>query len=94
MKTIKEIDIEELNIMKSYQKTIIVDVRETEEFEIFNIGGINIPAHLLPNNYELLDTYANVIIVCSNGLRSSIVARVLLKKLPNTAIFHLTEGIQ
>jgi hypothetical protein len=32
-------------------------------------------------------------VACSNGTRSSIVARLLTKKLPEKAIYHLEEGV-
>ena len=71
----------------------IIDVREKEEFADFNIGGLNIPAHEVTGKIDFLEMFDNLIIVCSNGMRSSIMARVLLKKLKNPQIIHLTEGI-
>lgn len=85
-----EVSKEELAKFKDSE---IVDVREKEEFSEYNIGGRNVPAHEL--NYFLLELEKEekLLVVCSNGMRSSIVARVLQKKLPTTAIYHLTEGI-
>ena len=44
---IKEISQKNLAEVIDNQNSIIVDVREKSEFDDFNIGGINIPAHLL-----------------------------------------------
>jgi rhodanese-related sulfurtransferase len=74
-------------------KTLLLDVRETVEFLDFNIGGLNIPPHEVTTRIaELLD-YERIVVVCSNGTRSSIVARLLAKKNPSVQIFHLEEGI-
>jgi rhodanese-related sulfurtransferase len=75
------------------ESTSIVDIRDPWEFSDFNIGGMNVPAHGLNEHKEQIQSYKNIIVVCSNGTRSSIVARVLGKKLPNTTIYHLEEGI-
>jgi len=86
-----EITLSELR--KDFKDTEIVDVREKEEYAGFNIGGRNIPAHEI--NYFLpeLEKEEKLVVICSNGLRSSIVARVLQKKLPTIPVFHLTHGI-
>ena len=84
--------IEEL-INSDIYSCSIIDVREKEEFVDFNIGGLNIPAHEVTGKIEFLEKFEKLIIVCSNGMRSNIMARVLLKKLKNPQIMHLTEGI-
>lgn len=90
-KNMTEITLTELK--EKFRDSEIVDVREKEEFADFNIGGRNIPAHEI--NYFLpeLEKEEKLVVVCSNGLRSSIVARVLQKKLPTIPVFHLTQGI-
>lgn len=86
----KEITKEEL---VGFLPSEIVDVREKEEYAAFNVGGRNIPAHELNYFVEELKKEAKIAVLCSNGMRSSIVARVLEKKLATVPIFHLTEGI-
>jgi rhodanese-related sulfurtransferase len=73
--------------------TILLDVRERSEFFDYNIGGLNVPPHEINDYIEQLSNYENVVITCSNGLRSGIVLRLLLKKLPNASFFHLEEGV-
>lgn len=92
MTNIKEIDkVELVELLKT--NTSIVDIREKEEFIDFNIGGINIPAHEITTRIAEIDSFENLVIVCSNGIRSSIMARVIHKKIPSANIYHLTEGI-
>jgi rhodanese-related sulfurtransferase len=93
MNEVKEISAEEFEIFKFQKSTLIVDVREKEEFQQFNIGGLNMPAHLLKENLTELEKYKKLLIICSNGLRSHIMARVIQKKIPSAIVYHLTEGI-
>ncbi len=85
-----EINIDEISGFKESQ---IVDVREKTEYLDFNKRGRNIPAHELNYYIEALSKEEKIVVICSNGFRSGIIARVLEKKLPNTLIYHLTEGI-
>ena len=89
----KTISREELPKLLENPEAIVLDIRETWEFMDFNIGGINIPPHEIPDRTNELTDYKQIILACSNGFRSSIVARMLTKKLPNAEILHLEEGI-
>jgi rhodanese-related sulfurtransferase len=91
IKQMNEISLDELK--KKFKDSEIVDVREKIEYHDYNIGGHNIPAHELNHKLSLLENEEKLVVVCSNGMRSSIVARVLAKKLPTIPIFHLTEGL-
>lgn len=90
MKQIIEIELFEIEKLRNF---LVVDIREREEFLEKNIGGINIPAHEITNRIAEISTKENLVIVCSNGIRSSIMARVIHKKIPNANIYHLSEGI-
>jgi rhodanese-related sulfurtransferase len=90
MKEIIEIGLSEI---QKIPNSIIVDIREKEEFLEQNIGGINIPAHEITTRLSEISHIKNLIIVCSNGLRSSIMARVIHKKIPTANVYHLSEGI-
>lgn len=86
-----EITLEALK--ERFKDSEIVDVRERDEFVDFNIGGRNIPAHEINHFLPELEKEDKLAVICSNGLRSSIVARVLQKKLPTIPVFHLTYGM-
>lgn len=90
MNQIIEIDLKDIDKLKDI---LIVDIREREEFLEQNIGGINIPAHEITTRIREIETEENLLIVCSNGIRSSIMARVIRKKIPNANVYHLSEGI-
>lgn len=93
MSDFTEISQQDLEATLAKPKTLLLDVREVWEFADFNIGGINIPPHEITERLEDLNNYDTIIVACSNGTRSSIVARLLTKKLPNKEILHLEEGI-
>ncbi len=94
MKEIIEISKHELNDLTTNQDSfIIVDIREKDEFNDFNIGGLNIPSHEITDKIDYLNTFENIVVLCSNGLRSHIMSRVIQKKIPSAQIYHLTEGI-
>ncbi len=93
MKTITEISKLTFEILNKKQNFLTLDIREKEEFIDFNMGGLNVPSHELKSVYDKLEKQENIIVVCSNGMRSSIIARVLSSKLKNPEIFHLSEGI-
>ncbi len=89
----KSISQAELAELLKNPKAVILDIRETWEFRDFNLGGVNIPPHEIPDRIGELVDYEQLVIACSNGFRSGIVARMLTKKLPNVEILHLEEGI-
>ncbi len=93
MSTVEEITLDELPEWLSDKDCQLIDIRETEEFAEFNLGGINIPSHLINENVEKLSAYTTLIIACSNGTRSHILARVYRKKFPGKRILHLKDGI-
>ena len=93
MKTITEISKLTFEILNKKENFLTLDIREKEEFIDFNLGGLNVPSHELKSAYDQLEKQENIIVVCSNGMRSSIIARVLSSKLKNPEIFHLSEGI-
>lgn len=93
MTVFRSISQEELPELLKNPKAIILDIREVWEFRDFNIGGINIPPHEIPDRTNELSDYEQIILACSNGFRSGIVARMLTKKLPNAEILHLEEGV-
>ncbi|PLK45539.1 rhodanese-like domain-containing protein [Emticicia sp. TH156] len=88
-----EISQKDLESLRNRPATLFLDVREVWEFADFNIGGQNIPPHEITEKLDELSNYETIIVACSNGTRSSIVARLLAKKLPAKEILHLEEGI-
>lgn len=70
----------------------VVDVREMEEHEISNVGGINIPLSVFDASLHLLDPANDIVLYCSSGIRSTNAANRLLK-LGYTKVYNLDKGI-
>ncbi len=90
---IKNIDYEELKQLLTQDTEIqLIDVREMEEHEIGNIGGINIPLSIFDSSLHLLDPGNRIILYCSSGVRSLHVAKLLLQK-GFINVVNLSNGI-
>jgi rhodanese-related sulfurtransferase len=94
MKIPRAIAIFEMEKILKYAHSTIVDIREKEEFALHNLGGINVPSHTLNDSLDAISSYQHLVVLCSNGLRSSIMARVIQKKLPQHTIYFVAEGIE
>jgi sulfur-carrier protein adenylyltransferase/sulfurtransferase len=70
----------------------LVDVREPEEHNISNIGGINIPLSRLDVEYTVLDPDRFTVVYCASGMRSNQSAKMLLSK-GFTNVNNLVGGI-
>lgn len=89
-----EITKDELNSwLENDSDTIcLVDVRETYEFEDYNIGGINIPLYELQGHIEELPKNKKLVFCCQTGQRSKIAIQ-LLKPVFNGKMYNLKNGI-
>ena len=81
-----------LALLKNDTDIQLVDVRETEEHEISNIGGINIPLSQFATGYEQLDPDKTVVVYCASGVRSNNAAKQLLQH-GFTSVLNLKDGI-
>lgn len=70
----------------------LVDVREIEEHDIENIGGINIPLSVLNESTHLLNTSDYIVLYCSSGTRSIHAAKQLIQK-GFSRVFNLNGGM-
>jgi sulfur-carrier protein adenylyltransferase/sulfurtransferase len=75
------IEYDELKqLLRSGDNVSLVDVRETEEHEMGNIGGINIPLSQFESGCGQLDPRNTVILYCASGVRSNNAAKQLIQK--------------
>jgi molybdopterin/thiamine biosynthesis adenylyltransferase/rhodanese-related sulfurtransferase len=58
----------------------LIDVRNKEEFERFNIGGSLIPMNEIEKRKEEISKKEEIIVICQSGKRSATVAAFLLKE--------------
>lgn len=77
-----EISCEDLSALlkaSDSKPTLLLDVRESWEWELAHISGsIHIPMHLIPLRHNELPDDTRLIIICHHGVRSLQVAHYLL----------------
>lgn len=87
--TYKELKEWEAN-KKSFQ---LIDVREPDEHEAYNIGGQLIPLNLILKKPELLDFSKPIVIYCKRGIRSQLAIQRLSIHFPDAQFYNLSQGI-
>ncbi|KAA6441540.1 molybdopterin-synthase adenylyltransferase MoeB [Dyadobacter flavalbus] len=65
--------------MEDPEQVHLVDVREYNEFEADNFGGINIPLSEIPESIASFPQDKKIVFYCQSGKRSSQAARLLLQ---------------
>ncbi len=83
-------------LMAELDKNIytLVDVRNADERESFNIGGLHIPLNAIGNDTGYLGDDKPVVFYCASGKRSAEAAKTILKQHPGAAVFSLAGGIK
>lgn len=71
----------------------LIDVREIEEHEDFNIGGELIPLAEIAKNVEKLKLNQPVVFYCKRGIRSQIAIQRLSRQVETTKFYNLRDGI-
>jgi len=66
----------------------LIDVRETYEYEEFNIGGINIPLYSLNTRLNEVSAHKRIVFCCSMGKRSKMAIQ-LVKPVVKAELFSL-----
>ena len=72
----------------------LIDVRESEEHDEFNIGGELIPLGEIVQQLQKIATGKPVIIYCRKGIRSQIAIQRLQEKFPFTNLVNLIGGTE
>jgi adenylyltransferase/sulfurtransferase len=71
----------------------LIDVREHDEHEAYNIGGELIPLELILKKTELLNFSKPIVIYCKRGIRSQLAIQRLSIRFPKTQFYNLSQGI-
>lgn len=94
-KTYSDIDLPHALALTKRPDAVLVDVRESWEFEEFNEGGINIPLAEIREKRPLVASYDTIVVICTNGVRSKVAAMDYCR-VPEWAakrIYHVKGGI-
>ncbi len=90
-----DITLSEFETLRAQPDTAVVDVRDEWEFEEFNLGGLNVPLPDLRARKAELFPYNALVVICTNGVRSRIAAKDLLRQpeFQEKVIYHLHGGL-
>ncbi len=72
----------------------LIDVREAEEHDEFNIGGTLIPLAQITQQHQQVAKEKPVIVYCRKGIRSQIAIQRLQDKFYFTNLINLTGGTE
>jgi rhodanese-related sulfurtransferase len=91
----KSVTVTELKLLIENKNDFqLIDVREPEEHEAFNIGGQLIPLGEIAHQLQKISTDKPVIIYCRKGIRSQIAIQRLQDKFPFTNLINLVGGTE
>ncbi|GAB3568033.1 hypothetical protein GCM10027578_19940 [Spirosoma luteolum] len=90
-----DISLDRLEQLRQQPHTALIDVRDTWEFEEFNLGGINMPLPDIRARKAELLSYDTLLVVCTNGVRSRIAVKDMLRQpeLQHKTLYHLHGGL-
>jgi adenylyltransferase/sulfurtransferase len=90
----KQLSVAELSNWKAKNQDFqLIDVREEEENEAYNIGGDLIPLDEIIRNKEKINQDKPVVFYCKRGIRSQIAIQKLERKFGWNNLYNLTGGI-
>jgi adenylyltransferase/sulfurtransferase len=88
-----EITAQELKkLLDRGSSIVLIDVRESYEYDIANLGGLLIPLSQLPARVQELDSSSEIVVHCHSGFRSAR-ATQYLRELGFARVRNLTGGI-
>ena len=89
----EEIDASSLNKLLEKGNVQVIDVREPDEFDAANIGGVNIPLAELSDRFEEIDNKKRTVVLCQSGKRSSTALELIKQHYPNIEISNFKGGL-
>ena len=72
---------------------ILIDVRESFERELFNIGGLHIPMQTVFERIDEIPKDKNVVLYCQKGIRSMIIIQRLSERFDYQNLINLQGGM-
>ena len=87
------INAAQLAVQLEHEKPVLLDVRETWEFEICHIdGSVNIPMGQVSRQLEQLHTATEIVVICHHGIRSQQVI-IFLQQQSVATLVNLDGGV-
>jgi len=91
MKVITSVEL--FNLVNTNADIQLIDVREQDEHDAFNIGGELIPLSTVTQEIDKIDRERPVVFYCRKGVRSHIAIQRLQQKYPFENLFNLAGGM-
>jgi rhodanese-related sulfurtransferase len=88
-----EISVTDVKLNLGNDNFMVIDVREPYEYEICNIGSLNIPMSEIKTSYCNLPKDKHIAILCKSGKRASAVANLLITEYDFESISVISGGI-
>ena len=80
-------------MIRSKEDFLLIDVRESYEYDENNIGGVNIPLDEVLGRWKEIPSDKKVVMCCHTGKRSSAMAHTLGRKFDLNNIYTLDGGL-
>ncbi|TAF77643.1 MAG: rhodanese-like domain-containing protein [Bacteroidetes bacterium] len=91
MNSVNVFELKELiDSKKDFQ---LIDVREKNEFEVCDLGGILIPLNTIPDNIDKISKEKMVVVHCRSGKRSASAIQYLEQNFGFKNLYNLEGGI-
>lgn len=91
----KSITAKELaQLVSDKKKFQLIDVREPDEHEAYNIGGVLMPLGEITAHLKDISKDQPVILYCRKGIRSQFAIQKLQEKFPFNNLFNLVGGVE
>lgn len=93
MKSITPAELKDM-LKDNPESMFLVDVREQEEHEYHNIGGLLIPLTEIGEKHHLIPRDRAVVLYCRMGVRSMIAIQRLEEKYGYDNLYNLSGGLE
>ena len=90
---IESISMSTFRQLQREKKIQLIDVRQTSEHVLGNIGGKNIPLDKLAESFDMIDKTLVTVVYCQSGARSKQAVSLLKNYFPSMQIFNLNHSI-
>jgi adenylyltransferase/sulfurtransferase len=86
-----ELTAAEFNLLREKSNSVVLDVRDLDEREAFNLGGEHLPLKVLSDNLASINKKKNILCYCQTGIRSKKAAALLTAN--GFTVKNLTGGL-
>lgn len=80
--------------LKAASPPFLVDVREQDEHDVYNIGGLLLPLPCIMKQHAQIPKESEVIVYCKMGIRSQIAIQRLEERYGFTNLVNLRGGME